>query len=106
MLAVNYSTIRNNLKEYYDQASDHQKTIIITRKNEKNIVLMSLNKYNQLEKVARNNEYLATIDRGIVQLEAGQGQVHEIIEEDEWKSYGLIKHGTIICTDKHRTKRH
>ena len=40
MLAVNYSTIRNNLKDYCDQASDHQETIIITRKNEKNIVLI------------------------------------------------------------------
>ena len=83
MLAVNYSTIRNNLKDYCDQASDHQETIIITRKNEKNIVLISLEKYNQLEKAARNNEYLALIDRGIAQLEAGNGQEHELIEDDE-----------------------
>ena len=83
MLAVNYSTIRNNLKDYCDQASDHQETIIITRKNEKNIVLISLEKYNQLEKAARNNEYLAIIDRGIAQLEAGNGQEHELIEDDE-----------------------
>lgn len=83
MLAVNYSTIRNNLKDYCDQASDHQETIIITRKNEKNIVLISLEKYNQLEKAARNNEYLAMIDRGIAQLEAGNGQEHELIEDDE-----------------------
>ena len=83
MLAVNYSTSRNNLKDYCDQASDHQETIIITRKNEKNIVLISLEKYNQLEKAARNNEYLAMIDRGIAQLEAGNGQEHELIEDDE-----------------------
>ncbi len=55
----------------------------MTRKNEKNIVLMSLDKYNQLEKAARNNEYLAMIDRGIAQLEAGNGQEHELIEVDE-----------------------
>lgn len=44
---------------------------------------MSLDKYNQLEKAARNNEYIAMIDRGIAQLEAGNGQEHELIEVDE-----------------------
>ena len=79
MLAVNYSTIRNNLKDYCDKATDNQETVIVTRKNEKNVVLMSLDKYNQLEKAARNNEYLAMIDRGIAQLESGKGQEHELI---------------------------
>lgn len=35
MLAVNYSTMRNNLKDYCDKASDQQETVIVTRKNEK-----------------------------------------------------------------------
>lgn len=83
MVAVNYSTIRNNLKDYCDKASDQHETIIVTRKNEKNIVLMSLDEYNRLEKAARNNEYLAMIDRGIAQLEAGKGREHELIEVDE-----------------------
>ena len=61
MVAVNYSTIRNNLKDYCDKASDQHETIIVTRKNEKNIVLMSLDEYKRLEKAARNNEYLAMI---------------------------------------------
>lgn len=38
---------------------------------------MSLDRYNQLEKAARNTEYLAINDRGISQLEAGKGQQHE-----------------------------
>ena len=84
MMAVNYSTIRNNLKNYCDMATDYQETVIITRKDEKNVVIMSLEKYNQLEKAARNAEYLAMIDRGISQLESGKGQQHELIEaEDE-----------------------
>lgn len=84
MLAVNYSTIRNNLKNYCDLATDSHETVIVTRKDEKNVVLISLDKYNQLEKAARNAEYLAMIDRGIAQLEAGRGQQHELIEvEDE-----------------------
>ena len=82
MLAVNYSTIRNNLKDYCDRATDYNETVIVTRKNEKNVFLMSLDSYNRLERAARNSEYLAMIDRGIAQLKAGRGQEHELIEVD------------------------
>ena len=82
MLAVNYSTIRNNLKDYCDKVTDFSETVIVTRKGGKNVVMMSLEKYNQLEKAARNAEYLSMIDRGMAQLEAGRGQEHELIEED------------------------
>lgn len=83
MVAVNYSTVRNNLKDYCDKATDAHETIIVTRKDEKNVVIMSLDRYNQLEKMARNAEYLAMIDRSIAQLEAGKGQQHDLIEEDD-----------------------
>ena len=71
------------MKEYCDKATDFYETVIVTRKDEKNVVILSLEKYNQLEKAARNNEYLAMIDRGIAQLEAGKGQEHELIEVND-----------------------
>lgn len=83
MLAVNYSTIRNNLKSYCDEATDNGETVIVTRKGEKNVVILSLEKYNQIMKAARNAEYLAMIDRGLEQLENGKGQQHELIEVDD-----------------------
>lgn len=46
MLVVNYSTIRNNLKSYCDEATDNNETVIVTRKDEKNVVILSLDKYN------------------------------------------------------------
>lgn len=82
MLAVNYSTIRNNLKAYCDEATDNNETVIVTRKDEKNVVLLSLEKYNQMIKAVQNAEYLAMIDRGIAQLSSGKGQHHELIEEE------------------------
>lgn len=82
MLAVNYSTIRNNLKRYCDQATDNDEIVVVTRKEEKNVVLLSLEKYNQIMKAARNAEYLAMIDRGMEQLASGRGQQHELIEVD------------------------
>lgn len=83
MLAVNYSTIRGKLKDYCDKATDHGETIIVTRKEEKNVVLMSLEKYNELMRAVRNAEYLGMIDRGIEQLSKGKGQQHELIEVDD-----------------------
>ena len=80
MLAVNYSTIRNNLKSYCDKASDSGEIVIVTRKDEKNVVILSLEKYNQMERAARNAEYLAMIDRGMKQLAEGRGQQHDLIE--------------------------
>ncbi len=85
MLAVNYSTIRNNLKDYCDKATDDNEVVIVTRKNEKNVVLLSLEKYNQIMKMARNAEYLAMIDQGISQLAAGRGQQHELIEDEDYE---------------------
>ena len=83
MLAVNYSTMRDNLKSYCDKATDDAETVIVTRKNEKNVVLMSLEQYNALTKAVRNAEYLAKIDRAFKQLEANQGKQHDLIEVEE-----------------------
>lgn len=83
MLAVNYPTIRNNFKTYCDEATDNNETVIVTRKDEKNVVILSLEKYNQMMKAAKNAEYLAMIDRGIAQLSSGRGQQHDLIEVED-----------------------
>lgn len=48
MLAVNYSAFRSNLKSYCDKVTDENETVIITRKADKNVVLISLEEYNEL----------------------------------------------------------
>ena len=84
MLAINYTTMRNNFKDYCDKATDENEDIIVTRKDEKNVVLVSLEKYNQFMKVVKNAEYLYKIDCSMAQLKAGKGQQHELVEvEDE-----------------------
>ena len=55
----------------------------VTRKDEKNVVILSLEKYNQIMKAFQNAEYLAMIDRGIAQLSSGKGQQHELIEVED-----------------------
>ncbi len=81
MVAANYSTVRNNLKDYCDMASDNDEIVIVTRKLDKNVVILSLERYNMMEKMLRNLEYTSKIRRGFDQLLEGKGTVHELIEE-------------------------
>ena len=46
MLAVNYTELRGNLREYMDKVSDDFETLIVTRKKNKNIVMISEETYN------------------------------------------------------------
>ena len=48
MIAVNYTNLRENMKSYMDKVSDDYETMIITRKNNKNIVMLSEEAYNNL----------------------------------------------------------
>ena len=81
MVAANYTAVRNNLKEYCDMATDVGETVIVTRKADKNVVILSLERFNLMEKAIRNSQYLAKLDRAFDQLYAGKGQEHELIEE-------------------------
>ena len=86
MLAVNYSTIRRNLKDYCDQATDNNETVIVTRKDEKNVVIISLEQYNEMVKLIQNTEYLAKIDKSIKQLEKGRTITKTIEELEEMEN--------------------
>ncbi len=48
MLAVNYSTLRENMKAYMDQVTDDYETMIVTRKENRNIVMLSEETYNNM----------------------------------------------------------
>lgn len=82
MLAVNYTTMRNNLKDYCDKATNEQETVIVTRKNEKNVVLMSLENYNNMLKAIQNAQYLERLNQSMEQKSKGN-IVEKTIEELE-----------------------
>ena len=48
MLAINYSTLRNSMKKYFDIITDSIETIVVTIKSGNNIVMMSEETYNNL----------------------------------------------------------
>ena len=71
MIAINFTTARNRF----------------TRKAEKNVVIISAERYNELEKAERNAAYLKKLERGLAQVHAGHGIVKtmeelEAMEED------------------------
>ena len=78
MVAVNYSTIRNNLKTYCDKASDDGEVVIVTRKEEKNVVILSMEQYNQLQKQVANAKYLSMLDKSMQQIQDGGNVIKDI----------------------------
>lgn len=81
MLAANYSTLRDNLKDFCDKVCDSNETLIVNRKANRNVVMMSLERYTEMEKAERNALYLAKIDKAFEQLYAGKGKAHELVED-------------------------
>lgn len=48
MIAVNYTGLRDNLKSFMDKVSDDYETVIVARKNNKNVVMLSEESYNNM----------------------------------------------------------
>ena len=80
MLGANYTAVRNNLKNYCDQVCDTKDTLIITRKADRNVVMMSLERYNEIERLINNAQYLAMLEESNRQLLEGKVVVKSIDE--------------------------
>ena len=80
MTATNFSTARKQLKAFCDMVTDEQETVIVTRKDGKNVVFLSEQRYNELEKAERNAAYLEKVERGLDQIHAGFGIVKTMEE--------------------------
>ena len=71
MIAINFTTARGRLKDFCDRVTDRGETVIVTRKAEKNVVIISEERFNELEKAERNAAYLGKLERGLEQVRAG-----------------------------------
>lgn len=81
MIAAKQMDIRTNIKKYFDMAFDGE-PIIVSRKANKNVVIISEAEYNEMAKAKRNAEYLAMLDQRIERLNNGEG-IHKTLEELE-----------------------
>lgn len=83
MLAVNYTTLRDNMKTYMDKVTDDYETMIITRKDNKNVVMISEESYNNLMEnfhVMGNKENYDWLMESKAQLEKGYLTKRDLIE--------------------------
>ena len=83
MKVVNYTDLRLNLKKWLDMVVDDVEELIITRKNRKDLVLISLEEYNSL----KETNYLLSgknrdkILKSISESKAGKSNQRGLIEE-------------------------
>lgn len=88
MLAVNYTTLRENMKKYMDKITDDYETIIVTRKDNKNVVMLSEESYNNMMEniyVMGNKCNYDWLMESKAQLEKGMVSLQELteVESDE-----------------------
>ncbi len=82
MHVVSYTELRKDMKRIMDKTQDGHEPVIITRKGG-HMVMMSLEDYNGFEETAyllRNPKNAQRIFASLAQLEAGKGEVHELVE--------------------------
>ena len=73
MIAMNYSTLRNNMKTAFDECCDAAETLFVTRKDNKNVVVMSEEAYNNL---------MDRLLEGVAQAKAGCLTKRDLIEDE------------------------
>jgi len=66
MQAVNYSHARNNLKSIIDDVCDNNEEVIITTKNDKSVIILSMDEYNKTHTQIKRDvtEAIKQIERG------------------------------------------
>ena len=87
MLAVNYTNLRDNMKKYMDKVTDDYETMIVTRKDNKNVVMLSEEAYNNLMEnvyVMGNKSNYDWLMESKEQLESGKFKEHDLkVSADE-----------------------
>jgi antitoxin YefM len=80
---VNYTDLRLNLKKWLNMVVDDVEEITITRKNQKDIVLISLQEYNALKETSYllSGKNRQTILQSLAESKSGKSSPKDLIEE-------------------------
>jgi antitoxin YefM len=83
MKVVNYTDLRVNLKKWLDLVVNDVEELIIKRKNNKDLVVISLEEYNSLKETSyllsgKNRDVLI---KSINELKSGNTEQHDLIDE-------------------------
>lgn len=83
MDAISYTAARANLAKTMEKVCDDHAPIIITRKSESPVVMISLDDYQSMEETAyllRSPANARHLLESIAELESGKGSVRELME--------------------------
>jgi antitoxin YefM len=83
MIATNYSNARQNFAHYCKEAVNNFETVIVTRKNDENVVLMSEKEYNNLMEnlfVRESSQDYEQLLKSITDVKMGRVARHELVE--------------------------
>ena len=81
MKSITYSAARERLAETMDRVCEDHAPVLITRKRDQAVVMMSLAEYDALEETAhllRSPRNAQRLLESIQQLEAGKGKVRSV----------------------------
>ena len=81
MMIVKQMEIRDNIKKYFDLAHEGE-TIIVPRKNNKNVVIISEKDYREFEKYKTNALYIKMLEESMKQAKKGEPVTMPIKELD------------------------
>lgn len=71
--ATNVTTFRNTIKKQLDLVTKENISLIVTRNDDKNVVVLSETEYEQLIKTINNLQYENKILHGMVEIQNGGG---------------------------------
>ncbi len=83
MKAISYTAARSNLAKTMDSICDDHEAVVITRKNERSVVMLSLEDYESLEETAyllRSPNNMKRLIESISEIEKGGGSKRELSE--------------------------
>lgn len=83
MNAIPYSTVRRELVETMERVCNDHAPVIVTRKNARSVVMMSLEDYNAIEEtnyLLRNPKNAEHLRQSLKQYEQGQYQARKLME--------------------------
>ena len=84
MDAITYTDLRQNLKTHMDRVFQDNAPLIITRKNNENVVLLSIGEYNSLLEtnyLLSNEANTEHLRKSMAQHKAGRIKARELCED-------------------------
>ena len=83
MATITYSEVRSKLAETMEKVCDDHAPVIITRKNSRSVVMISLDDYEAIEETAyllRSPKNARRLLESIAEVGAGGGKKRELVE--------------------------